>query len=65
MLLALAAARRALIVRNSSAFHEGDYLNPIVGLDTTGRERLWKLAIAAVPQAYARGQTLQVILRFG
>ncbi|WP_435078663.1 hypothetical protein [Halococcus sp. AFM35] len=40
MLLAFAAARRALTVRNQPVFHEDDYLNPVVGLDTTGRERL-------------------------
>jgi hypothetical protein len=32
-------------VRNPPAFREGDYPNPVVGLDATGRERLWQLAI--------------------
>jgi hypothetical protein len=33
------------IVRNPPAFREDDYPNPVVGLDATGRERLWQLAI--------------------
>jgi hypothetical protein len=32
-------------VRNPPAFREGDWPNPVVGLDATGRERLWQLAI--------------------
>jgi hypothetical protein len=32
-------------VRNPPAFREGDYPNPVVGLDATGRGRLWQLAI--------------------
>jgi hypothetical protein len=33
------------IVRNPPAFREGDYPNPVVGLDATGRERLWQSAL--------------------
>ena len=32
-------------MRSPPAFREGDYPNPVVGLDATGRERLWQLAI--------------------
>jgi hypothetical protein len=39
------------IVRNPPAFREGDYPNPVVGLDATGRERLWQLAIGCEVEA--------------
>jgi hypothetical protein len=32
-------------VRHPPAFRSGDHPNPVVGLDATGREHLWKLAI--------------------
>jgi hypothetical protein len=32
-------------VRNPPAFREGDYPNPVVGLDATGRGQLWELGI--------------------
>jgi hypothetical protein len=32
-------------VRNPPAFREGDYPNPVVGLDATGRAGLWELAV--------------------
>jgi hypothetical protein len=38
-------------VRNPPAFREGDWPNPVVGLDATGRERLWQLAIGCEVEA--------------
>jgi hypothetical protein len=38
-------------VRNPPAFREGDWPNPVIGLDATGRERLWQLAIGCEVEA--------------
>ena len=38
-------------VRNPPTFRSGDHPNPIVGLDATGRERLWEHAIGCEVEA--------------
>jgi hypothetical protein len=38
-------------VRNPPAFRSGDHPNPVVGLDATGRERLWEHAIGCEVEA--------------
>jgi hypothetical protein len=39
------------LVRNPPAFRDGERVNPVVGLDATGRERLWQLAIGCEVEA--------------
>jgi hypothetical protein len=38
-------------VHNPPAFRDSDWPNPVVGLDATGRERLWELAIGTEVEA--------------